>query len=73
MMNNSDEMERFCENVRAIRRREGLSKTAMAKRLHISTQSLTRIENGEIPPRLDCFVILMLCREFGEAAYDLFR
>ena len=73
MMSNSDELERFCENVRAIRRREGLSKTAMAKRLHIGVRTLTRLERGELPPRLDCCIIFAICDEFDISISDLFR
>ena len=40
----------FMENVTWLRKTHGLSKTEMAKLLHISVKSLNRMEQGEMPP-----------------------
>ena len=69
----SSEIARFCSNIRALREREGLSKAAMAKRLHIGVRTLTRLEHGELPPRLDCCIIFAICDEFDISISDLFR
>jgi len=69
----SSEIARFCSNIRALREREGLSKAAMAKRLHISVRTLTCLERGELPPRLDCCIIFAICDEFDISISDLFR
>ena len=69
----SSEIARFCSNIRTLREREGLSKAAMAKRLHIGVGTLTRLESGELPPRLDCCIIFAICDEFDISISDLFR
>ncbi|MBO5219882.1 MAG: helix-turn-helix transcriptional regulator [Clostridia bacterium] len=69
----SSEIARFCSNIRTLREREGLSKAAMAKRLHIGVGTLTRLERGELPPRLDCCIIFAICDEFDISISDLFR
>ena len=69
----SSEIARFCSNIRALREREGISKAAMAKRLHIGVGTLTRLERGELPPRLDCSIVFVICDEFGISVSDLFR
>ena len=69
----SSEIARFCSNIRTLREREGLSTAAMAKRLHIGVGTLTRLERGELPPRLDCCIIFAICDEFDISISDLFR
>ena len=69
----SSEIARFCSNIRTLREREGLSKAAMAKRLHIGVGTLTRLESGELPPRLDCCIIFAICDEFDISISALFR
>ena len=69
----STEIARFCNNIRALREREGLSKAAMAKRLHISVYTLTRLERGELPPRLNCCIVFVIQDEFNIPVSALFR
>ena len=62
----------FCKNVKALRQREKLSKKEMAKRLGIGVGSLTRIENGTIPPRLRCNVLVKIHICFGVLPEQMF-
>ncbi len=50
----------FCENIKQLRRIKGLSKKEMAKKLGISIPSLTKIENGIMPPLLRSSVFFKL-------------
>ena len=63
----------FCENVKQLRKLHGLSKSKMAKLLGISTAGLSAIENGIIPPRMSCAVILRASDAFGIAPKELFK
>ena len=67
-----NEIRVFCENVKALRQREKLSKKEMAKRLGIGVGSLTRIENGMIPPRLRCNVLVKIHICFGVLPEQMF-
>ncbi len=66
------EVHFFCENVKALRQRENLSKKEMAKRLGIGIGSLTRIENGKLPPRLRCDILIKIYILFGVTPENMF-
>ncbi len=63
----------FCANVKELRKKNNLSKREMAKRLGIGVKSLTLIENGIIPPRLNCEILFYIRKSFGVKPSDLFR
>ncbi len=42
----------LCENIAKRRKKLGISQTALAERLHISPEAMTRIEKGAIAPKL---------------------
>ncbi len=63
----------FCHNVALLRTRRGLSLREMARILHIGVPTLMKIEAGEIPPSLDCEVLLRLASYFGLKPGELFR
>lgn len=63
----------FCENVRLLRKREGLTQKEMAKRLKISVKSLSRIEKGTVPPRLSCEIVVNIYFEFGIDTSDVLK
>lgn len=67
-----DEMGIFCANVKRLRVRDNLTLREMADRLHISLKTLTRLERGEIPPRLSVAVVCRISREFGVHPKELF-
>lgn len=55
----------FTHNVKWLREHYGYSKTRMAKILKISTASLERIENGELPAKLNMNVLFRIGDFFG--------
>lgn len=59
------EMENFLYNVKWLRHRHGLSKKRMAELLGIGLWSLNKIENGEMPPKLDIGIIVQIKNHFG--------
>lgn len=58
-------IEIFCENVKILRKRHGLSQKEMAERLHIGTRSLALLEKGKMPPRLNAEILIWIYRNFG--------
>ena len=62
----------FCENVKCLREKEGLTRRELAARLGIGVRSLARLERGEIPPRLNVGVVIKISREFGIHPKELF-
>ena len=65
------ELKQFCETVADLRRKHGLSKTAMAKILGISPSSLNKLENGEMP-RISSEVVFRLMGYFHISAEEVF-
>lgn len=62
---NKREWENFVYNVAWLRKHYGISKKNMAKLLRIGVGTLTKIENGELPPRLSVKVIFNIHSCFG--------
>lgn len=65
MMNNTEEIAIFCENVRRLRTKHGLSKKEMARRLEIGVHSLSLLESGVLPKWLGCDIIYAIHDHFG--------
>ena len=61
------ELKQFCETVADLRRKHGLSKTAMAKILGISPSSLNKPEYG-VMPRISSEVVIRLMGYFHISA-----
>ncbi|MBP3495258.1 MAG: helix-turn-helix transcriptional regulator [Clostridia bacterium] len=55
----------FCNNIRVLRKREGLSKKKMAKIMGIGIKSLSLIEDNILPRRLRCGVLIKIHNYFG--------
>lgn len=68
-----NEWEIFSQNIKKIRKEQGLSKKSMAKRLKIGIQSLNKIENGELPPRLSVQIFFEIYKEFHIHPKDQFQ
>ena len=62
----------FCNNIKLLRSANGLSKTAMAKKLHITTKTLTSIEKGVCPPHTSAKIIFHASKAFGIHPKNLF-
>lgn len=71
-MKKETEITLFCENIKALRKINKLSKKDMAKLIGIGTKSLTLIENGRLPPKLGCDVLFKIQKEFGIAPQTMF-
>ncbi|MBQ8935361.1 MAG: helix-turn-helix transcriptional regulator [Oscillospiraceae bacterium] len=52
-------------NIAWLRREFGISKSEMAKLLGIGVGSITKIEQGELPPRMGAHVLLNVREHFG--------
>ena len=46
------EFQNICHNIRWLRAHHGLSRSAMARKLHITVKSLDLLEAGVIPQRI---------------------
>lgn len=55
----------FCENMRCLRKRENLSRTAMAKRLGVSVKTLDAIESGVLPQNTTVRIFFRAHQAFG--------
>ena len=64
-MDNNDELQIFLHNIVWLRNHYGISKKKMASMLGIGVQSLTKIEHGELPPRLRANIFLAVEQEFS--------
>ena len=67
-----NEINNLCINVKFLRRKHGLSKTAMAKILGISPSSLNKLENG-VMPRISSEVVIRLMGYFHISAEEVFE
>ena len=67
-----NEINNLCINVKFLRRKHGLSKTAMAKILGISPSSLNKLENG-VMPRISSEVVIRLMSYFHISAEEVFE
>lgn len=63
--NNEKQIQILCENIAFLRKENHLSKKEMATILNIGVQSLTKLENGELPPRLRVDIIFHIYDRFG--------
>lgn len=59
--------ENVCHNIRCLRAIHGLSRTAMAKKLHISTKTLDALETGLFPERIGIKLLFHVQLAFGIA------
>ena len=57
-MNIEEELQLFCANIRYLRKANKLSQAEMATRLRTSVRTVRMLEQGVVPVRLSCEVIL---------------
>ena len=69
---NSDQMVLFCQNIRILRERNKLNKKEMANILNIGIASLTKIEQGLMPPRIGVNIIFRISQYFKIEPHKLF-
>lgn len=63
----------FCENMKRLREDYAFTKTKMAQILGVSVATITKIEKGVIPPRLNMDAIDRAAEYFGITPYNLFN
>lgn len=67
-----EETKRFCENIKELRKVNGLSQKEMAQKLDISVKSLSMLEKGTIPPRLSMSIVIKIHKSFGVKPAQMF-
>ena len=72
-MKENREIKVFCKNIKELRWRNDLSKKQMAKVLGIGTKTLTKIENGILPPRLSCDILIKVYEVFHVLPNMMFK
>ena len=65
-------IENLSKNIKEIRKANGLTQKEMAKRLGIGVSSLSKLENGILPPRLTVDVLFIIERNFHIKVHRLF-
>lgn len=64
-MRTQDEYKIVCANIRYLRKQHGLSRTAMAQKLHITVKTLDFLESGIFPERINIGVFFYVQQAFG--------
>ena len=67
------DIQAFSHNIKQLRQSHNLSKKSMAKIMGIGVGSLTKLENGILPPRADANCLLNLHKYFGIPISELFQ
>lgn len=68
----TDELAVFCENIRLLRERNGLTKKQMTEIMGIGMASLNKIEKGIVPEKLKVEALLYTANYFHYAPHELF-
>ena len=71
-MNEKDDVQILCQNIKFLRQKHNLSKTQMSQILGVSIKTLNRLEDGFLPPRISCELIFRIQRQFGIQPRQLF-
>ena len=69
---NKESWKIFSHNVAWLQKHHGLSNKKMAEALKISTATLNKIKNGELPPRLGVEILYYIASEFKISPYEQF-
>ena len=71
MPKSDSQLLNFAHNITVLRRQHGLSKTALAKQLHTTVRTITRLENQDVPRGMGVEVLFYAAERFGFHAYEL--
>jgi len=71
-MRNDEYSVIFCQNIKALREKNSISKKKMAEIWGIGLTSLSKIEQNILPPRLKVDIISKLSKHFKIKSYKLF-
>lgn len=64
-MTTKEQLKNVCCNVRFLRARHGLSRSAMAKRIRVSLKTLDSLESGVYPDRCGISLLFYIYQSFG--------
>lgn len=64
-MNKQNEYQNVCNNIRFLRKKYDLSRTVMAKKLHITIKNLDSMESGIFPQRIRISLLFHVEKSFG--------
>ena len=70
-MTTEDNYRMVCRNIRYLRAAHGLSRTAMARRLHITIKTLDAMEAGIFPERTGIQLLFHVFQAFGVSPSQL--
>lgn len=71
-MKNDKYVRYFCENIKAIRKANKLTKGKMAQKLGIDKNYLSILEKGKVPDELSVDVLTKIYKHFGIKATKMF-
>ena len=71
-MKNDKYIKYFCENIKALRKSNKLSKGKMAQRLGIEKKWLSDLEKGKIPIELKVDILINISKIFGVKPSNMF-
>lgn len=71
-MNEKNDVQILCQNIKFLRQKHKLSKNKMAQILGVSMKTLNCIENGILPPRLSCEILFRIQHHFDILPQHLF-
>ena len=71
-MENSKDIVIFCQNVKILRERNGLSRKEMAEIMGIGLKSLDKLEQNILPSRITVSAIKRLSQYFKIKPHELF-
>lgn len=60
-----EEYKNVCDNIRYLRRTSGLSRSSMARKLHITVKTLDLLEAGTFPERINIRFFFQVSQTFG--------
>lgn len=71
-MKNDKYVRYFCENIKAIRKANKLTKGKMAQKLGVDKNDLSNLEKGKVPDELSVDVLTKIYKYFGIKATKMF-
>ena len=72
MEQKKNQLKIFCDNVKYLRKANGISAREMCRILKISAHSLKSLESGEVPPKMSVSVVSRLADYFDRKPFQLF-
>ena len=72
-MDNELNLQVFCKNMYALRKKNNLTQQQMARILGISIKSLRSVEKGSVPPRMKISVVYRIYNTFHLLPSELFK